>query len=306
MENLLPYEKVFFVHYQCQDLNLGTEIFSLWIYAKGNIISFKDKTEAENIFEYSKEVNKLQKEGLTLVHWNQNRPSYGTTHVTKRYKGLTGKVLDLNYLNGLNLAEFLVLKYGNEYIEHPRLDNLALLNGFSGIRSIEAGQRVFGENRITLLAKIYSNEVTGTLKTNTKSNIITKALTFKNPETLEKLFNDLKGYFPENEIEFKKALEGEALKAPIIFPHNQNKLVEVFRRLKYNGFLLNKPGEINKWICKNFQYSKKGIVENFKSDTVKGGLTGKTEPKNTERIKIDWLPYSNPEKLKRQKEAEKL
>jgi hypothetical protein len=137
-----------------------------------------------------------------------------------------------------------------------------------------------------------------------------KLITFKNNETIEKIHSELKGYFPNKEAELLKALQGEQLSEILLFPHNQNKFVEVFRRLKYNGFLLNTDTETKNWICTTFQFVKKGFAEPqpFNESSVWDNLNkGKGEPTKKERICItEWLPYKSPLQLTRETENEKL
>jgi hypothetical protein len=134
-------------------------------------------------------------------------------------------------------------------------------------------------------------------------------ISFKSTEIIESLHNELKGYFQGKEAELKKVLQGEQVNEFLLFPHHQNKFVEVFKRLKYNGFLLSTPKETKDWICSTFtyQYQKgnKKEVREFNTSTVHDILTkNKGEPTKKERICIvDWLPYKGP--LTRQKEAEK-
>jgi hypothetical protein len=137
-----------------------------------------------------------------------------------------------------------------------------------------------------------------------------KLITFKNSETIEKIHSELKGYFPNKEAEFLKALQGEQLSELLLFPHNQNKFVEVFRRLKYNGFLLNTDTETKNWICTTFQFVKKGFADPqpFNESSVWDNLNkGKGEPTKKERICItEWLPYKSPLQLTRETKNEKL
>lgn len=137
-----------------------------------------------------------------------------------------------------------------------------------------------------------------------------KLIIFKNNETIEKIHSELKGYFPNKEAELLKALQGEQLTEILLFPHNQNKFVEVFRRLKYNGFLLNSDTETKNWICTTFQFVKKGFAEPqpFNENTVWNNLNkGKGEPTKKERICItDWLPYISPKTLEEAAQKEKL
>lgn len=139
---------------------------------------------------------------------------------------------------------------------------------------------------------------------------LNKALiSFSSPEIIRTLHDELKGYFQGFEAELLKAFKGEQLPEFLLFPHNQNKFVEIFKRLKYNGLLLSTPKETKDWICSTFtyQYQKGGKkeVRNFNSSTVHDILTkDKGEPTKKERICIvDWLPYKSH--LTRQRESEK-
>lgn len=133
-------------------------------------------------------------------------------------------------------------------------------------------------------------------------------ISFSSTEIIENLHNELKGYFQGKEAELKKALQGEQLQELLLFPHNQNKFVEVFKRLKYNGFILSTPKETKDWICSTFTYQfQRGDIKevrNFNTSTVHDILTkDKGEPTKKERICIvDWLPYKSH--LIRQREAE--
>lgn len=159
-------------------------------------------------------------------------------------------------------------------------------------------------------AKRYLQEALPPQQTKKPKPELNEALiSFKNAETIESLHNELKGYFQGKEAELKKALQGKQLQEFLLFPHNQNKFVEVFKRLKYNGFLLSTPKETKDWICSTFtyQYQKgdKKEVREFNTSTVHDILTkDKGEPTKKERICIvDWLPYKSH--LTRQREAEK-
>lgn len=143
-----------------------------------------------------------------------------------------------------------------------------------------------------------------------KPELNVKLITFKNSDTVDNIHSELKGFFPNKEAELLKALQGEQLSEILLFPHNQNKFVEVFRRLKYNGFLLNTDTEIQKWICTTFQFVKNGFAEPqpFNKSSVWDNLNkGKGEPTKKGRICItDWLPYKSPLQLTRETENEKL
>ena len=195
IENLPSFKDVFFVHYQCEDFNVSDEITSLSIFADDKVIEFKNKSEAENIEEYCKTVNDLLERGLIPIHWSQNRPYFGVEHIMSRYHKLTGKKIELEYKNSLNLSGILKHKFGEEYVNHPRLDNLALLNGFNGSSIKEKGLRTFDANRVLLLSKIYFGVLNKTLKIgiyNTEETTVVPEQSTNNIEVIEQ--SNLKGF----------------------------------------------------------------------------------------------------------------
>ena len=163
---LPSYRSVFFVHYSCDKFDEGTQIYRLGIYAKDEMQEFCGDNEAEFIEAYCRRVTQLCAEGLIPIHWNQNTPVYGVAHICSRYKELTGRDIELQYTNCINLSGWLIEKYGDDYISHPRLDKLAELNNLSG-KSTEQGSRTFFSNRLILLSKIYCLELNNKLKTAT-------------------------------------------------------------------------------------------------------------------------------------------
>ena len=163
---LPSYRSVFFVHYSCDKFDEGTQIYRLGIYAKDEMQEFCGDNEAEFIEAYCRRVTQLCAEGLIPIHWNQNTPVYGAAHIRSRYKELTGRDIELQYTNCINLSGWLIEKYGDDYISHPRLDKLAELNNLSG-KSTEQGSRTFFSNRLILLSKIYCLELNNKLKTAT-------------------------------------------------------------------------------------------------------------------------------------------
>jgi len=149
------------------------------------------------------------------------------------------------------------------------------------------------------------------IKESKKQELPEKIISFKSPETIDRLFEELKGYFPERGIELKKALDGERLDELLLFPHNGNKFVEVFKRAKYNGYVLSTSTEIKTWICSNFKYRyvKGGKIEPkpFIDSTVWDILTKDKGPTKNERICMtDWLPYKSHLQRKREAEQEQL
>ena len=169
--------------------------------------------------------------------------------------------------------------------------------------------KYFDSSAILTFEEMHRKNLTPQQSEKPKPELNEALISFSNTEIIESLHNELKGYFKGKEAELKKALQGEQLQEFLLFPHNQNKFVEVFKRLKYNGFLLSTPKETKDWICSTFtyQYQKgnKKEVREFNTSTVHDILTkDKGEPTKKERICIvDWLPYKSY--LTRQREAEK-
>ena len=170
-KTLPPNVTPFFVHYQCDNFDDGVKIYNFSVCDNSETITYDgDGDEVKAIEEYCHRVEELRSKGFLLVHWNQNTSEYGPIHIRQRYFKLTGKHLALDYKGSLNMSNFLYRKYGNHYVDHPRLDNLARLNGFRGIRETEAGKRQFPTFRVLLLSKIYFEEIKGTLKMNPTSS----------------------------------------------------------------------------------------------------------------------------------------
>ena len=150
--------------------------------------------------------------------------------------------------------------------------------------------------------------------TPTKQESLKRTITFSSPEVQEKVFELLKGYFPDREEDLKTALNGTNLSEKLVFPHNQNRLVEVFKRLKYNGFIVESKYQINQWLRENFLYKyergENQEVRNLSETTIRQLLSsGKGEPKKEQRIcseGIDWLPYKSQATLEREEKKEKL
>lgn len=139
-------------------------------------------------------------------------------------------------------------------------------------------------------------------------------ISFDRDETVDLVHRELKGYFPGKDAELLKALKGERLNELLLFPDNGNRFVEVFRRLKYNGKLLNNYTEIRDWICANFSYRyKRGDIEkvnNFKESTVYDILIGKPGTEPAKKLKLlqnlDWLHYKSKNQLDSESEEERL
>ncbi len=253
-------EDVFFIHYQCDYFEVGNKIYSLSIYANGKTIEFFQNTESENIEHYCNKVKELCNKGLIPIHWNQNRTHYGNDHIIDRYKELTGKTIELEYTNSINLAECLVNTYGERYIAHKRLDNLAKLNEFNGITNKES--RTFHTDRLFLLVKIYHNALKGTLKTQSETLDLSDTSAVEKrqkPKTQSKTLHQF----------FKQGITPEIINALQIKYRDLNG-----KKMAYLIYILHK--EFN-----SIDYSLRGIKDSRKRFVIE--FTGK-QIKNIEGI----------------------
>ncbi len=163
--SLPPYDKVFFVHYQCQNFNEGEQIFNMCVAHNNKTKQFDiEPCEAAMIEAYCSLVTSHCNEGLIPVHWSQNAKYYGIDHICSRYKALTGNEISLAYPNEIDLSSLLIDMLGDDYVPHPRLDSLATLNDIKG-HSSDSEMRTFPTQRTQLLAKVYHKLLNNKLKT---------------------------------------------------------------------------------------------------------------------------------------------
>lgn len=122
-------------------------------------------------------------------------------------------------------------------------------------------------------------------------------LIFDSPETLDKVFDSLKGYFPGKEKELLTVLKGDKITAPLYWPSDQKQFTEIFRRLKFNGKLITQSTELKDWLCSNFIFEyKKGATREqrpFNPNTVYDFLTKSSgDLAKKKRIKsFEWIEY---------------
>lgn len=227
------------------------------------------------------------------------------------------KIIKREYENNLNITlSYIegVVYNSNDYTnlsEVARNIGRRIINGtlhpdFETIKKHINEQIVYLERTERRSKGIYNE-----LKKSGISNQPKKSIIFNSYETIEKIHSELKGFFlPESETSLLKALHGEQIQYSLTFPHNQNKLVEVFRRLKYNGFILSNDTEIQKWLCSNFSYKKNGEVseKQLNKHTVWDILNkGIGEAPKKQRIcTLDWLPYKSRDQIQLEKEKEKI
>jgi hypothetical protein len=121
-----------------------------------------------------------------------------------------------------------------------------------------------------------------------------------NVPIIAELKDGLALYFPKQEAPLRFLFHGSAVQ-----------LVEVFRRLRYNGMITNTATEVRDWLCfyfKNIDKQDKR-AKPLKSDTVYDYLTkerGDIRQSSKRICNFDWLPYFAHQKLQKIKNTEKL
>jgi hypothetical protein len=122
------------------------------------------------------------------------------------------------------------------------------------------------------------------------------------PERLADLLDCLEVFFsPSDRPDLKALLLGHPVDHKLVFDGNQNRLVEVFRRLSYNGFLHESWTSLRDWLCRHFSYRGKEGVADLSMNSVWDILSkAKGEPTGKSRIcAFNWLSYKTQASLKR-------
>lgn len=83
-----------------------------------------EKDMLEEFFTYAKE-----HQGYKWIHWNMRDISYGFKAIEHRFSVLGGEPHKIPDSNKIDLARLLIQCYGDEYMDHPRMDKLINYNG---------------------------------------------------------------------------------------------------------------------------------------------------------------------------------
>jgi hypothetical protein len=121
-------------------------------------------------------------------------------------------------------------------------------------------------------------------------------------ERLADLLGCLEVFFdPSDRLLLKELLQGHSIGHKLVFNGNQNRLVEVFRRLSYNGFLHESWTALRDWLCLHFSYrSKTGTVDLSQNSVWDILSKAKGEPTINNRIcSFKWIPYKTQSALRR-------
>lgn len=106
---------------------------------------------------------------------------------------------------------------------------------------------------------------------------------------------------PADRAALKPLLQGQSVSQKLVFYGNQNRLVEVFRRLTYNGFLHESWTVFRDWLCGHFSYrSKAGVVDLSRNSVWDILSKAKGEPAGKSRIcNVECLPYKTQAALRK-------
>lgn len=225
--NLPDYTDLIITHYGCSEFAENDSMI-YWIgaiyYEDGAKRYFYPAGNEQEIIEQYSDF--LKGHDKKIIHWSMITPNYSFDSIKARYSVLTGNSIDLKMTDNIDLSEYLKEKYGIDYIERigGRLNNLAKLNGFSGIKSgIEVKGKKEAAERLELIFSIYQAEKQGKLKV-----INTQPPKRKKPTTEEDINNALTKIEP---------FKGYFNRKPILKTNDFNRLTEYIKSIIIHGKL---------------------------------------------------------------------
>jgi hypothetical protein len=148
-------EKIYFIHYSCQNLSDENEGYSPRITSIAvlhmlssqmhsfsiHLIAEGMKIPRDDIFNKYNEIETIMLERFfnfisnrpsdaVWIHWNMTNINFGFETIEHRYNVLTGKEpIHIDEKNKFNLSYLLKRKYGSNYVNDPKMINLMELNG---------------------------------------------------------------------------------------------------------------------------------------------------------------------------------
>lgn len=180
----------YFIHYSCEHFtesesgyspriasiavyNLGsgqTISFSIHQVAEINHISFQDidacyaDLEKKMLDDFFSFVNSHQI--CNWIHWNMRSSNYGFQALEHRYKVLGGTPIVISDSNKYDLSKLFKEKYGLNYIESPKMENIfkkneiTLKDFLTGTQEVEAFRNnEFAKLYLSTLRKVYAFSV---------------------------------------------------------------------------------------------------------------------------------------------------
>ena len=128
-------EQLLFIHYDCGLLEHATKepvpIYCIVVQrgdgSESTVFGTDGHDERQSLDDFAAFVE--QHADRIWVHWNMRDAKFGFDAILRRHRHLGGKPAKVPIKNRFDLAQALVEIHGDNYVAHPRLDNLLQVNG---------------------------------------------------------------------------------------------------------------------------------------------------------------------------------
>lgn len=200
------YDRIYCIHYSCQNLNDENEgyspritsiavlhmssnqmtSFSMHLIAeelhidRHNIVEKYDEIERIMLIRFFEFIKKRNKDAIWL-HWNMRNINFGFEALEHRYRVLTGnKPSHIAEEARFNISTLISEKYGYNYADDPKMLNLMIMNGGRHRDFLTGGEEVmaFKANefikmhnstmcKVSFFKIVFNKMVSNKLKTNT-------------------------------------------------------------------------------------------------------------------------------------------
>ena len=166
-----------------------TESFSIHQIAERNQISIEeiethyDALETEMLKEFYDYVEKHK--NYDWVHWNMRNINYGFAALEHRYKVLGGNPNEIHEFRRHDLSQLLFGLLGADYVEHPRMKSLVIMNSISDLNFLSGADeaKAFEDReyvklhlstlrKVNIISDIFDRAIGGTLRTQAKRKSI--------------------------------------------------------------------------------------------------------------------------------------
>lgn len=231
--------------------------------------------------------------------YRDRRQEYLRLQIPKSERYLSSELYNAEFINDFDegydtlQGVHVTLKRAFSYL----FEELLYRNGIIAPAFMQALQRNYPE-----YASIIDQQTADRKRDETSANHSSPIKLNLSEEQLADLVGCLEVFFdPADRSDLKALIQGDPVDHKLVFNGNQNRLVEVFRRLSYNGFLYESWTSIRDWLCCHFAYRSKTGISDLSMNSVWDILSkAKGEPTGKRRIcAMDWLPYKTQHSLKK-------
>ena len=219
-------------------------------------------------------------------------------------QNLWRKICGLNSSSG-SLGQF-ISECKNKMLLDNRLTSLEIVDQHCSKLNLDVELTIKNIAEITALYDFFDiliEKQRSIIKVKNKKEKKPKCISI-NPEFIPVLYHELTPFFHDSERQdLLKLLKGEQIKGKLTFGFNANRFVELFGRVKYNGYITENKTNLKNWILTFFRFKNEssGKILEFKDNTIHAILYGKTsaQPKKSQRIlTIESLPYKTQDQQK--------